>query len=149
MGHQCEQSSLVRAIDRAYRVMYERGWDTIYWCIDLHGVCLKSNYVNGKYEWINHEALEGMLEISRQPESRIILWSSAHPEEQTKIVEWMESQGVMIDFFNENPLEKNTQTGCFDKKFYFSVLLDDKAGFEPSADWWRIRDYLKNERYGK
>ena len=47
--------------------------------------------------------------------------------------------------FNFNPAIENTKTSCFDDKFYFSVLLDDKAGFDPDTDWKLIYDYLKNK----
>ena len=47
--------------------------------------------------------------------------------------------------FNFNPTIENTQTGCFDDKFYFSILLDDKAGFDPDTDWKLIYEYLKRK----
>ena len=31
---------------------------------------------------------------------------------------------------------------CFEKKFYFNILLDDKAGFDPETDWSVIKEYL-------
>lgn len=135
--------SIINAIDRAYQIMEERNWDTIYWCIDLHGVCLESNYKNGDYCFINEDVIFGMREICKRQESKIILWSSAYSEEQIKIIEFLENNGIRVDFFNDNPLESNTQTGCFDKKFYFSVLLDDKAGFDPKHDWSDIVGYFR------
>lgn len=136
---------LVDAIDRAYQVMRERNWDTIYWAIDLHGVCLKSNYEQGGYAWINDLVLPGLREIAKRPESRIILWSSAHPEEHEDIVDFFSIRhGIPIHGFNDNRYVGNTKTGCFDEKFYFSVLLDDKAGFDAQDDWWMITQYLKN-----
>lgn len=136
---------LVDAIDRAYKTMRERNWDTIYWAIDLHGVCLKSNYEQGGYQWINDLVLPGLQEIAKRPESRIILWSSAHPEEHGPIVKFFADHGVVVLGFNSNPLVSDTATGCFDEKFYFSILLDDKAGFDPQYDWWMITQYLKND----
>jgi len=133
---------IIEAVVRAYRVMKERNWDKIYWAIDLHGVCLKSNYENGGYEWINEQALAGLRAISDRNESRIILWSSCHDEEKNAIIDFFEDHSICVDYFNCNPLEKNTKTGCFDDKFYFSVLLDDKAGFDPSRDWDDIKHYL-------
>lgn len=123
------------AIDRAYSVAKQRKWDTIYWAVDLHGVCLKSNYENGSYEWINGLAQSGMRTIASRRESKIILWSSCHDDEKIEIKKWFEKQGIPIFGFNENPAEKDTVTGCFKEKFYFSVLLDDKAGFDPDQSW--------------
>lgn len=133
---------LSTAIRRAYATMNERNWDTVYWAIDLHGVCLESNYENGGYTFINDMVLPGLLAISKRPESKIILWSSCHEHEQPAILAFMEEHGVKIHDFNKNPEVQNTKTGNFDTKFYFSVLLDDKAGFEPETDWDVIVDTL-------
>jgi hypothetical protein len=133
---------IVTAIKRAYSTARARGWDRIYWAIDLHGVCFKSNYVVNDYQFINDDVLPALQMLSLMEESVLILWSSAHPEEQKSIIKFFAEHGVQIDFFNENPLEANTATGCFDKKFYFSVLLDDKAGFDPDVDWDSIVKYF-------
>lgn len=127
--------SIIKAIRRAYQVMEERNWDTIYWAIDLHGVCLKSNYEQGGYEWINESALQGLRTISNRPESKIILWSSVYPEEMMSIAKFFGEYGISIYGFNSNIFERNTHVSNFDQKFYFSVLLDDKAGFDPMTDW--------------
>lgn len=137
--------SLLKALKDAYQKMEERNWDTIYWSIDLHGVCLKSNYRTGGYDWINEKAVEALQLISRRLETKIILWSSVNPEEYAPIKDFFFNDGVWVDAFNENPWEWNTETGNFDKKFYFSVLLDDKAGFDPDEDWDLIIEFLKGK----
>jgi hypothetical protein len=134
---------IIKAIERAYRVMRERKWDTIYWAIDLHGVCLKSNYENGGYSFINEEAKAGLQAISRKQENVIILWSSCHDHEKKAIKDFFSENHIIVDYFNENPDEANTKTGCFDQKFYFSVLLDDKAGFDPDIHWREIINFYK------
>lgn len=139
---------IVSAIRRAYKTMRERGWNKIYWAIDLHGVCLRSNYHNGGYEFINPDTVRGLQKIASRPENVLILWSSCHPHEQPAIIQFFADHGIRVDFFNENPLEENTKTGCFDKKFYFSVLLDDKAGFDPNVDWQSIMSYYQFEEVG-
>lgn len=144
--------SIIKAIDRAYKVMAERGWDTIYWAIDLHGVCLESNYEQGGYKWINRDVLEGLKEIRQRPESKIILWSSVHIQEQGHIIEFFREHDIEIDGFNCNIYERNTRVSCFDHKFYFSVLLDDKAGFDPEHDWsdiighFNVKDYKEGKK---
>ena len=37
--------------------------------------------------------------------------------------------------------------GYYKKKYYFNVLLEDKAGFDPLKDWWFLYDYFKNTDY--
>ena len=132
---------LIDAIERAYGVMEKRGWDTVYWSIDLHGVCLVSNYEQGGYTWINKMAPLALRIISKMKENKIILWSSAHDEEQDAICRFFHDEGIHVGAFNANPFERNTKTGCFDKKFYFSILLDDKAGFDPDTDWEMIINF--------
>jgi hypothetical protein len=136
---------IAKAIQRAYKTMRERNWDTVYWAIDLHGVCLKSNYDNGGYTWINDATVAGLLAISMRPESKIILWSSCHDHEKQAIIDFFAQHGIKVAHFNTNPDEQNTKTGCFDQKFYFSVLLDDKAGFDPDVDWYGVINALESE----
>jgi hypothetical protein len=134
--------SIIKAISRAYKVAKERNWDKIYYAIDLHGVCFPSSYEKGNYQFINEDTLKGLQVISQQKESVIILWSSCYKEEQSKIMEFFRSNGVNVSYFNKNPNEANTNTGDFSEKFYFSVLLDDKAGFDPELDWKKIIYYF-------
>lgn len=137
--------SIIKAIERAYSLLQERNWDTIYWAIDLHGTCIKSNYVSGEYEWINEDAVKCLQLIQSLHESVIILWSSCYTKEQFNIINFFKSYNITIDYFNYNPEVKDTKTGFFDQKFYFSVLLDDKAGFDPDTDWKLIYEYLKSK----
>lgn len=134
--------SIVNSIISAYRTMYNRKWDKVYWAIDLHGVCLHSTYETNTYKWINKDVVTALQSISEKPESVIILWSSCHPREYESIIEFFKKENIHISYFNENPEVPNTTTGCFTDKFYFSVLLDDKAGFDPFTDWREISDLL-------
>jgi hypothetical protein len=140
--------SILKAVERAYRVMEERDWDTIYWAVDLHGVCLKSNYQQGGYEWINEDALRTLQLINRLSESKIILWSSVYEEEKKRISRFFNGHGIILHGFNDNVYEKNNKVSSFDQKFYFSVLLDDKAGFDPETDWQAIGEYLTRRYEG-
>ena len=63
-----------------------------------------------------------------------------------EIFRFFENNNIKHDFFNQNLSVQNTKTGCFDEKFYFSVLLDDKAGFDPNTDWKLIYNYLINKK---
>lgn len=131
-----------KAIERAFEMKRSRNYDTIYWAIDLHGTCLKSNYTNGEYEFINQTTIDALQRISDREDSKIILWSGCYPEEQQKIIKFFHDNMINVDFFNENPLEKSTATGDFSKKFYFSILIDDKAGFDPNVDWRNVIEAL-------
>lgn len=47
-----------------------------------------------------------------------------------------------VAYFNVNLDCQNTLTGDFTRKFYYDILLDDKAGFEPEKDWKEIYKML-------
>ena len=135
---------ITKAIERAYTLLHVRD-DTIFWCIDLHGVCLASNYVSNEYGFINEDCVTALKMITACKYSKVILWSSCHVAEQANIINFFNSNGIRVDYFNENPLCKNTTYGCFDTKFYFSVLIDDKAGFDPDVHWKEVIEYLKTK----
>ena len=126
---------ILDSINNAYRIMRERKWDTLYWAIDLHGVCLKSTYVSSQHEWISADAIAGLQAIATQPENKIILWSAVHETEKQAIIDKFSEKGIKITGFNRNPEVFNTSTSNFNEKFYFNVLLDDKAGFDYMTDW--------------
>ena len=42
---------------------------------------------------------------------------------------------------NENPEVPNASYGCYDQKFYFNFLAEDKAGFMPS-EWRDVSDIM-------
>ena len=128
---------ITRAIERAYQVLRERNWDTVYWAIDLHGTVLKANYEQGGYQFINQAAMYALQYLTRVPESKIILWSSMHDNDWRGVQHFFEENGIRVDYINENPEVSNTDTGNFTQKFYFSVLVDDKAGFHPD-DWTAV-----------
>lgn len=136
---------LDKSIRRAYRLITERKYDTprIYWTIDLHDTCIKGTHTPNTYEWINDDVVEVLKFIKTFPESVIIIWTSCYPEEKTNIENFFLSHGVHYDFFNENPDAKDTKTGYFKEKFYSSVILDDKAGFDPETDWKIVMQTLK------
>lgn len=136
--------SILKAIARAHRNAKERNEPIIYWAVDLHGVVFNSNYAKGGYQFTNPSAVEALRLISRVADYRLILWSSCHPDEYQSIIDFLASHNIAVDYFNENPEIGNTASGNFEKKFYFSILLDDKAGFDPVTDWDAILVDFKN-----
>lgn len=133
---------IIDAIKRAYQQLEDKNWDKIYWAIDMHGTCLESNYKSGEYKLINDDVIKTLKLIQSLPESRLIMWTSAYEQELYRLQEFFDLQGVDFDYLGENPQVRNTETGNFNKKFYFSILLDDKAGFDPETDWKLIYKYL-------
>jgi len=137
---------IIKAIERAYKRANEKEWDKIYWAIDLHDTCFESNYMSGKYKLINDDVIKTLKLIQSCQESILIMWTSAHHEEWPSLWNFFNSNGIQFNYFNFNPEIGNTETGCFEEKFYFNILLDDKAGFDPEIDWKLIKNWLENER---
>jgi hypothetical protein len=40
---------------------------------------------------------------------------------------------------------QNSSFGCFDTKFYFDVVIDDKSGFNAKKDWEKIWFMVLND----
>ena len=132
---------IINAIKNAYDTMHARKWDTLYWAIDLHGVCLESTYTVNEHRWISADAIAGLQSIDAQPENKIILWSAVYDEDKLPIVSMFADKGIKIIGFNENPEVFNTDVSFFNEKFYFNILLDDKAGFNHHTDWSKIIEF--------
>lgn len=138
------------AITNALKKKYERNYPYLYWCIDVHGVILEPTY-KAKNEGSNFYplALETLKLISDDPENKIILWTSSFSEDIAYVDFDLEAYGIKVTYINCNPDCPNTETGNFKDKFYFDILLDDKAGFEPEIDWAIIKDKLLDTAHAK
>lgn len=134
---------ITKAIERAYKTARLKNWDKIYWAIDLHETCLVSSYGKGSYRFINQQAANTLLYLSQRPETVIILWSSVHADEEPEIIKFFADYEIRVHYFNHNPEVENTAVGNFDTKFYFNVLVDDKAGFDYRTDWVAIRELFE------
>lgn len=136
--------STLNAIKRAYKLLEERNWDKVYWCIDLHGVCLKSTY-NDTIEFINEDAVKTLQLISSLDETVIILWSSCYKDYSIKITDLFLENSIKVKYFNENKDITSTDYAYFGDKFYFDILLDDKAGFDANTEWKQIYEHLNKK----
>lgn len=136
----------------------ERGYSTLYIAIDVHGTIF---YPSKKTEMLMcdgsttpseqvfnigvkteygfyKDALKCLEMLSARADVKIILWTSAlDTYHLLKTLKW---NGVKIEYLNDNPDFKCNEYADFSKKFYFDVLLDDKAGFEPETDWTKIME---------
>lgn len=136
---------ITKAIQRAYDYAAKKGWDRIYICIDIHDTMIKANYKHGQIptEFYPH-AIEVLQHLTERPDVKLILYTCSHPHEIEEYTVLFKSHGIVFDFINENPEVKTDLNGYgnYDKKPYFNVLLDDKAGFQPH-DWLGIKNYFK------
>ena len=127
----------------------KRNWDKTYWFLDLHSTILKPNYSVGNIptEFYPY-AKETLQLLTKLSDVVLIMYTCSHPNEIEEYINFFESNNIHFDYINENP-EVITDTngyGCYDKKPYINVLLDDKAGFSGEEDWVLVLNLMK-EKY--
>lgn len=126
-------------IEKAFKMKAERGWGMLYVAIDLHSTLIKPHHDVIEYY---PGAIEVIKWFNSRPDFRIILWTSSYPAEIVKFLEDTWKVGIRFDYVNQNPLEQNSKLACFNRKFYFNILLDDRAGFNGETDWLKIKEAL-------
>ncbi len=126
-------------IENTFKLKAERKWDTVYVVVDFHGTMIKP--FHDKFVFYSG-AVEVLRWFTWRKDVKLILWTSSHMKEIADFCFFADQQGIRFDFVNGNPSEANTVRANFDKKFYFNILLDDKAGFDPETDWGKVRDTL-------
>ena len=135
--------NIIKAIQIAQQKKKDRGYEYLYWCIDIHGVILTPTYnrLNEGADLYEH-CIPTLQLISEDQSNKVILWSSSYRKPMTDIRDMLSEFGIRVNFINCNPDYTKTDICDFTDKFYFDILLDDKAGFEPEKDWGAIRSFL-------
>jgi len=133
-------------IDKMFSHSFEKEWFETYWAFDVHGVILKPNYRKNHFhaEFYPY-AKETLQLLSKRPDIILIMFTSSYPEEIQYYYKTFIENGIHFNYVNENPeidsLKGNF--GHYEKKFYFNVLFEDKAGFDPLTDWEPVYNLLK------
>jgi hypothetical protein len=138
--------SLKNAIEKAFAQKEKKGWDTVYFAIDIHDTVVVANYkVNDIPKEFYPYAKETLQELTKRSDVKLILYTCSHPHEIVEYLAYFEEHGITFDYVNENPEVKTDLNGYgnYDRKFYFNVLLDDKAGFDARFDWIGIYMMVK------
>lgn len=136
--------SIIHSINNAFKVKQERNWDKIYFAIDIHGTILKSTH-NAKdisKEYYPY-AIETLQELTNRKDIILILTTSSYDTDIEQYLLLFKQNGIIFDYINCNPEVKSTDFGCFDKKYYFNVFIDDKAGFDAETEWIDVLKTIK------
>jgi hypothetical protein len=134
---------IIDAIEAALTRKEKQGWEKTYWLFDLHDTVISSTYHKDKVEEFYPHALEVSKILNDRKDICLILYTSSHPEKIEVYLEKFKKLGINFEYVNENPEAFNSDYANFDKKFYFNVMFDDKAGFHPLKDWLPVYEYLK------
>ncbi len=136
---------ITNAIHRAISKKRERNYPLTYWAIDLHATIIKPTYSkpqhNEKYEFYEN-AIDVLQWLTELPNQILILWTSTKNDDIQLILKELSKHCINFDYVNRNPECTSSSVCCFDKKFYFDILLDDKAGFDPKQDWTSVKNCL-------
>lgn len=129
---------IIHAIQNAYNIAEKRKWDKIYWAIDLHGTILpptwsiKNNLIFYPY------AKETLQLLSSKTGCILILFTCSHAYKIYEYCKFFYNNNIIFKYINNNPEVISNEYGNYTNKFYFNILLDDKAGFDPNKDWIKI-----------
>lgn len=130
-----------------FDAMIKKKWDKTYWAIDIHGTIIRPNYEAGNIPNSFYPFAEECLEyLSDRKDIVLILYTCSHPNEIEEYLELFKSKNINFQYVNENPevVTQKAGYGCYDRKFYFNVLFEDKAGFDPEEDWLQIFNLMLN-----
>lgn len=134
--------SITATIGKEFAKARGKGWNRIYVFVDLHECMLKPDWeAEGLAHEYYPEAKELLQELSARKDIVLVLWTCSHPFEIAQYMTTFEADNIHFDYYNENPEITTDKTGvgnsekpkygCYDKKPYYNVLLDDKAGTLP------------------
>ncbi len=139
-------SSIVKAIERTHKWADDNNWPVVYWAVDLHGTVLKPSYERQGQNFAYPHALECLKAISANKNNVLIMFSSSWPDRLLEHREDFRALGIDFKYINVNPeVQTNLKGhGYYFDKFYFNVMLEDKAGFDPDSDWLAIIEYMKS-----
>ena len=132
-------------IHKMFNNAFNKQWYETYWLCDLHSTIIKPSYnLNDKSVNYYPLAKEVLQLLTRRKDIKMIMWTSSYPNEIEIYNNVFEEDGIYFDTINENPniSSNNGNFGYYEKKFYFNILFDDKAAFDPEIEWKAIYNLL-------
>lgn len=139
---------IVHAINNCLRNARTKGWEKTYWAFDVHGTILKPTFQKGvpssEYYPFAKEALQL---VTLRKDITTILFTCSHPHEIVTYIDFFRQDGIVFDYVNENPETLSGAYGNYSQKFYFNILFEDKAGFDPFTEWEMVYSFMNAQRY--
>ena len=134
------QRAVFTAFSKKYRTGW-RKWPKMYWAIDLHDVIIPGTYSRNNDDRRFYPVAQDVLSwLTSREDMCLILFTSSHEDSIQDIIGWMNP--IHFNYVNRNPECESNDLCNFDGKFYFDLLLEDKAGFEGMMDWGEIKEAL-------
>lgn len=134
---------VTRAMQKAFDLAKDRGWDKTYWAFDIHDTMIVPNYEFGNIPTEFYPlAKEVMQQISKRKDVCLILYTCSHPHEIEQYLELFKANNIHFEYINKNPEVESKGYGYYEDKFYINVLFEDKAGFDAKEDWALVQAKL-------
>lgn len=134
---------IISAIENCLRTAKAKGWAKTYWAFDIHGTILKPNYKTNEISTEFYPyAKEVFQKLNERKDIVKILYTCSYPHEIKQYLEYFAKYDIHFDYINQNPEIADGGYGYYKDKFYFNVLMDDKAGFDGEVDWKLILELI-------
>ncbi len=132
--------TIIKTLHQQYAIAQKRGWDRMYWAIDLHSTLILPTYDKMKAEDVEYypHALNVMRLLTERSDVRLLMYTCSWPPEIQEYQKRFRVDGIHFDWVNTNPEVDQTEYGSYEDKPYFNILLDDKAGFDATEDWLKL-----------
>jgi len=135
---------IAKAITNCLQHANLKGWNKTYWAFDIHGTILLPTYkTNVLATEFYPYAKETLQLISKRKDIIKILYTCSYPHEIVSYLKFFESHEIYFDYANENPDVCAGAYGHYDRKIYFNLLFEDKAGFDPLTEWEKVYTLLR------
>ena len=144
------EPGILKWVDQMFTHAEQRHWYETYWAIDVHGTITIPDYrkVIKSVEYYPY-AKETLQLMSNREDMILIMTTSSYPDEVEVYNGQFIKDGILFKYINENP-EISSDRGSFGyyiHKYYFNVLIEDKAGFNPSRDWKFLYEYFSTTKF--
>lgn len=140
--------TISQVFDTAFQTKARRGWEKIFVIVDIHETILLPTWSEQRSNEYYPMAKESLQLLTEMDDVCLIQWSSSSGTNNFMYKSEFAKDNIHMDYINDNPEVPSTEYADFDSKLYMNVIMDDKAGFEPS-DWIELHSYLlklKSER---
>lgn len=144
------EPTILKWIKKMFAHAEKKKWFETYWSFDIHGTISKPDYRRDVKSLDYYPyAKETLQLLSGRKDIVMIINTSSYPDELKVYQEELKDDNIIFTYFGENPEVQSSKGsfGFYEKKFYFNVEFEDKAGFDPNRDWKFLYDYFKSTEY--
>lgn len=136
--------SIIKAIDKSFKIAEKRNWAYTYWFFDLHETVLYPDYDNKTPLKFYPYAKEVLQYLSNRSDIKTGIFTCSYPNEIDRYLKFFRKNKIHFDLVNnKNDDVADTAYGYYRDKPYYNVLFEDKAGFDANEDWKLVKDYFK------